>query len=385
MSSQHYDHEPLLALIIDPDPTARTCAASVVRQLGGDVIEAADALTGLDLAAQFGHRLRMVIIDIRLPDMDGYDTCLRLQALATQSQRHIPILPFTSTGVMEMLLDVIGCERPCFKPAATAQLDAAVRRALAAPLHESPNTLLWDLAHRHAQAAERAARQERRTRVALLSSATPSRLGLRQLLVGGGARIVAESSSAGLLEQLLERQGRVLLVADARDRLDALALAERQHIPLLLVATTPEQISTLLVDWLLVQDAQGLASVADERAEEVLAAALGALQQGRRFSHLPRQHTTQQRDPLLPRRVAQLLQGEGLTRREQELLWLDSQDRDAAEIAARLRITERSVASYWKRVQRKLRRGRPDVRLWFADQLRRLDEDRPTNERSVGE
>jgi hypothetical protein len=36
--------------------------------------------------------------------MDGYDVCLRLRDLGLQHAQLFPVLPFTTTGVMEMLL-----------------------------------------------------------------------------------------------------------------------------------------------------------------------------------------------------------------------------------------------------------------------------------------
>jgi CheY-like chemotaxis protein len=120
-----------VVLIIDPDEATRTLVRAAIQEdLGGTAIEARDALSGLELARQHRNRLSLVILDIHLPDMDGYDVCMRLRALATPLGNRFAILPFTTPGVMEMLLDELGCERPCFKPATHDQLVLALHRSL---------------------------------------------------------------------------------------------------------------------------------------------------------------------------------------------------------------------------------------------------------------
>jgi signal transduction histidine kinase/DNA-binding response OmpR family regulator len=64
----------------------RFATAETLRAAGFDVLEAADGADGLRLAAQSD----VVVLDIRLPDMDGFEVCRRLKA--SPATASIPIL-----------------------------------------------------------------------------------------------------------------------------------------------------------------------------------------------------------------------------------------------------------------------------------------------------
>ncbi|HEX7121907.1 MAG TPA: ATP-binding protein, partial [Gemmatimonadaceae bacterium] len=64
-------------LIIDDNVDAAELLAALVRQLGGEAETAYSGAKGLERAAAF--RPHVVLLDIGMPEMDGYETCRRLR------------------------------------------------------------------------------------------------------------------------------------------------------------------------------------------------------------------------------------------------------------------------------------------------------------------
>jgi PleD family two-component response regulator len=78
----------LLIAVIDPDENSRLISRHVLSGAGYDVIEASDGLSGL---AQFNRRQPdMVVLDTRLPQLDGFEVCQRLRLMP--GSESIPIL-----------------------------------------------------------------------------------------------------------------------------------------------------------------------------------------------------------------------------------------------------------------------------------------------------
>jgi DNA-binding NarL/FixJ family response regulator len=68
---------PLSVLIVDDHPSFRTSARLVLEAEGFDVVgEAEDGTSGLRCAADL--RPDLVLLDVQLPDLDGFDVCSRL-------------------------------------------------------------------------------------------------------------------------------------------------------------------------------------------------------------------------------------------------------------------------------------------------------------------
>lgn len=84
-------------LVVDDDSTARYVAAQIVRQLGGEAIEAANGLEALTLA--FRDRPELILADLRMPGMDGFQLVQQLRGDARTAS--IPIVVVTSSLVAE--------------------------------------------------------------------------------------------------------------------------------------------------------------------------------------------------------------------------------------------------------------------------------------------
>jgi DNA-binding response OmpR family regulator len=81
-------------LIVDDDPDIRSLYRLVLRQEGLEVMEAASGQEALSLVEVDIPAL--VLLDIMMPDMDGYEVCRRLRANAQTME--VPVLLFSANG-----------------------------------------------------------------------------------------------------------------------------------------------------------------------------------------------------------------------------------------------------------------------------------------------
>jgi DNA-binding response OmpR family regulator/HPt (histidine-containing phosphotransfer) domain-containing protein len=90
--------KPLNILIVDDDPIVRKLLRSVFEKLGMKVVTLDK---GVDLRPDFlaKQKIDAVILDLHLPDEDGYSICKRLKADA--SSCHVPIVFLSVTGELE--------------------------------------------------------------------------------------------------------------------------------------------------------------------------------------------------------------------------------------------------------------------------------------------
>ena len=92
----------LVVLIVDDDARNRKLARDVLRPAGFDTLEAA---SGEDAIALTREQLPdLVLMDIRLPDLDGSEALRRLKA--DPATAHIPVVALTAvTGAREAFLE----------------------------------------------------------------------------------------------------------------------------------------------------------------------------------------------------------------------------------------------------------------------------------------
>src|SRR4051812_35771620 len=79
-------------LVVDDTEANRYTIARVLGKAGYEVIEAANGVEGL---RQFEHRPELVIVDVRMPEMDGYEFCRHVRANPATSV--LPILQISAT------------------------------------------------------------------------------------------------------------------------------------------------------------------------------------------------------------------------------------------------------------------------------------------------
>src|SRR5438105_4096246 len=79
-------------LVVDDTEANRYTICRILRKEGFDVQEAADGAAGL---ARVSDDLDLVILDVRMPEMDGYEVCRRLKS--DQKLQAIPVLHISAT------------------------------------------------------------------------------------------------------------------------------------------------------------------------------------------------------------------------------------------------------------------------------------------------
>jgi len=83
-------------LYVEDDPVARLLVQRVLKTEGYEVLEAEDGLSGIESA----RRLRpdLILMDINIPNMDGYAVTTRLKSLA--ETRDIPVIALTANVML---------------------------------------------------------------------------------------------------------------------------------------------------------------------------------------------------------------------------------------------------------------------------------------------
>ena len=112
-------------LVIDDDPEIAKLLTFILQPQGYIVHQACDGKEGLKSAYEFHPAL--VILDIMLPGLDGWDICTRLRELSD-----VPILMLTArTAEADMLRGFdLGADDYMKKPFSKAELEARIRALL---------------------------------------------------------------------------------------------------------------------------------------------------------------------------------------------------------------------------------------------------------------
>ncbi len=117
-------------LYIEDDPGNRMLVKRVLEAEGFSITEATDGPTGLRMAAEMLPDLDLILLDINLPEIDGYDLAKRFRN--TPGLQTVPILAVTANvmqGDRELTLEA-GCDGYIQKPIDVDQLPEQVRAAL---------------------------------------------------------------------------------------------------------------------------------------------------------------------------------------------------------------------------------------------------------------
>ena len=118
-------------LVIEDQEDNRQILRDLLTNAHFEVIEAVDGEAGL--AAATTHRPDLVLMDVQLPGMDGYEVTRRLKA-DTRLQS-IPVIAVTSYALAgeEETARAAGCDAYIPKPYSPRQLLAKVREYLPSP------------------------------------------------------------------------------------------------------------------------------------------------------------------------------------------------------------------------------------------------------------
>ncbi|HYC75904.1 hybrid sensor histidine kinase/response regulator [Brevundimonas sp.] len=124
---------PPRVLVVDDHPVNREVARIMVQAFGCEVVEACDGHEAVHAAG--AHTLDLVLMDVRMPRMDGLEATRRIRALP-DDRGIVPVVAMTADAMPE---DVVRCLAAGMnahlpKPVSQAALFAIVSRALAGDL-----------------------------------------------------------------------------------------------------------------------------------------------------------------------------------------------------------------------------------------------------------
>jgi signal transduction histidine kinase len=108
-------------LHIEDDPRNRLLVRKLLAAAGHEVVDAADGLEGVKLA--MAQRPDLVLVDLNIPGLDGYEVTLRLRSEA--ALRGVPIIAITAEGDRDTSY-AVGCDGFVQKPIDARQFAAQV-------------------------------------------------------------------------------------------------------------------------------------------------------------------------------------------------------------------------------------------------------------------
>jgi two-component system sensor histidine kinase/response regulator len=120
-------HESTI-LIVDDEPSARDTLEAILFREGYNLAFASDGPEALDRAAEL--RSDLILLDVMMPGMDGFEVCRRLKA--DERSRHVPVIMVTALDSKQDLargLDA-GADDFLHKPVNGTELRARVRSML---------------------------------------------------------------------------------------------------------------------------------------------------------------------------------------------------------------------------------------------------------------
>jgi two-component system cell cycle response regulator DivK len=115
-------------LVIEDTEDNRQIIRDLLSSVGYELIEAADGAEGVAMAQS--QRPDLILMDIQLPEMDGYEATRRIRAIPELAR--VPIIAVTSYALSgdEAKTRAAGCDGYVAKPFSPRQLLAKIREFL---------------------------------------------------------------------------------------------------------------------------------------------------------------------------------------------------------------------------------------------------------------
>src|SRR5262245_48443258 len=89
--------DPIRILVVDDNPPGRYATSHILRSVGWTVFEAG---TGAEALAQVENDIDLVILDVNLPDIDGFEVCRRVRS--NEKTARIPVIHLSATFVKDV-------------------------------------------------------------------------------------------------------------------------------------------------------------------------------------------------------------------------------------------------------------------------------------------
>jgi two-component system, cell cycle response regulator len=117
--------EPGRILVVEDDPLARSMLTRRLQAEGHEAETAESGLQALDRLERVGAMpFDVVLLDIEMPELDGYETLSRIKA--NESLRHIPVIMISGVDELESIVRCIEMGATDYLP---KPFDAAILRA----------------------------------------------------------------------------------------------------------------------------------------------------------------------------------------------------------------------------------------------------------------
>ncbi len=114
-------------LVVDDDPLAREVATKLIRLEGHEVWEADGGKPAIKMATEIGPQI--LILDVRMPDMDGLEVCQQLRADVKTAAIYVIILSAKDKTFEKVMGLDMGADAYLTKPYEADELKAHVRVA----------------------------------------------------------------------------------------------------------------------------------------------------------------------------------------------------------------------------------------------------------------
>ncbi|MGZ3415109.1 MAG: response regulator transcription factor [Isosphaeraceae bacterium] len=113
-------------LVVEDDPAALRLVSFILESAGYDVIAAANGFEGLRKAQE--EQPDLMVLDLMLPGIDGYEICHRLRSGVVDSGSQVPILMLTAKSQQadRTMAEQVGVDLYLSKPATPEEITTAV-------------------------------------------------------------------------------------------------------------------------------------------------------------------------------------------------------------------------------------------------------------------
>ena len=88
---------PMTVVVVDDNPATLYSTSRILRSAGFEVVEAATGQQGVELAMRGAQ---LVVLDVNLPDIDGFEVCKKIRA--NQATARIPVIHLSATFVKDV-------------------------------------------------------------------------------------------------------------------------------------------------------------------------------------------------------------------------------------------------------------------------------------------
>jgi len=120
-------------LYIEDNPDNMMLVRRALEARGYTLVQAEDGMTGISVAEN--QEVDLILLDINLPDIDGYEVARRVRASGKHNLAYVPIIAITANalkGDAEKALSA-GCDVYMSKPINIRELWARVEAFIPAP------------------------------------------------------------------------------------------------------------------------------------------------------------------------------------------------------------------------------------------------------------